>query len=52
LVAAAHFEGQGVGEISLPVTEAIGNAIDLYKSEGYECTHKFDAAVWDRERTA
>jgi len=52
LVAAAHFEGQGVGEISLTVTEANGNAIDLYKSEGYECTHKFDAAVWDRERTA
>jgi len=47
-VAAAHFVRQGVSEISLTVTEANGNAIELYRSEGYECTHKFDAAVWER----
>ena len=47
-VAAAHFVRQGVGEISLTVTEANRNAIDLYRSEGYICTHKFDAAVWER----
>jgi ribosomal protein S18 acetylase RimI-like enzyme len=47
-VAAAHFVRQGVNEISLTVTEANGNAIELYRSEGYTCTHKFDAAVWER----
>jgi ribosomal protein S18 acetylase RimI-like enzyme len=47
-VAAAHFVRQGVSEISLTVTEANTNAIDLYKGEGYECIHKFDAAVWER----
>lgn len=48
-VAAAHFVRQGVSEISLTVTEANTQAIDLYKNEGYECIHKFDAAVWERE---
>lgn len=48
-VAAAHFVRQGVSEISLTVTEANTQAIDLYKGEGYECTHKFDAAVWERK---
>ncbi len=48
LVAAAHFLGQGVSEISLTVTEANSNAVELYKSEGYQCVHKFDAAVWER----
>jgi len=47
-VAAAHFVRQGVSEISLTVTEANSGAIELYRSEGYECTHKFDAAVWER----
>jgi ribosomal protein S18 acetylase RimI-like enzyme len=49
LVAAGHFIGQGVSEISLTVTEANTNAIELYQGEGYECVHKFDAAVWERE---
>jgi ribosomal protein S18 acetylase RimI-like enzyme len=47
-VAAANFVRQGVSEISLTVTEANANAIELYKSEGYDCTHVFDAAVWER----
>jgi ribosomal protein S18 acetylase RimI-like enzyme len=47
-VAAAHFVRQGVSEISLTVTEANANAIELYKSESYDCTHVFDAAVWER----
>jgi ribosomal protein S18 acetylase RimI-like enzyme len=47
-VAAAHFVRQGVSEISLTVTEANANAIELYKNEGYDCTHIFDAAVWER----
>lgn len=48
-VAAAHFLRQGVSEISLTVTEANHHAIDLYLSEGYNCIHKFDAAVWERK---
>jgi ribosomal protein S18 acetylase RimI-like enzyme len=48
-MAAAHFARQGVSEISLTVTEANQDAIELYKSEGYECRHTFDAAVWRRD---
>jgi ribosomal protein S18 acetylase RimI-like enzyme len=47
-VAASHFMRQGVSEISLTVTEANTQAIDLYRSEGYENIHTFDAAVWQR----
>lgn len=47
-VAASQFVRQGVSEISLTVTEANTEAIDLYKSEGYDCLHTFDAAVWQR----
>jgi ribosomal protein S18 acetylase RimI-like enzyme len=47
-VAAVQFMRQGVSEISLTVTEANREAIELYKSEGYECRHMFDAAVWRR----
>jgi ribosomal protein S18 acetylase RimI-like enzyme len=49
-IAATCFFRQGVTEISLTVTEANANAIELYREEGYECRHTFDAAVWDRER--
>ncbi len=49
-VAAAHFVRQGVREISLTVTEANQDAIDLYTAEGYECQHRFDAAVWRKSR--
>ena len=47
-IAATCFFRQGVTEISLTVTEANANAIDLYRQEGYECEHTFDAAVWER----
>ena len=47
-IAATCFFRQGVTEISLTVTEANANAIDLYRQEGYECVHTFDAAVWER----
>ncbi len=47
-VAGFHFMRQGATEISLTVTEANQQAIDLYHAEGYTCTHKFDAAVWER----
>jgi ribosomal protein S18 acetylase RimI-like enzyme len=46
-VAASQFMRQGVSEISLTVTET-NQALKLYKSEGYDCTHMFDAAVWQR----
>ena len=51
-LAASCFLRQGVSEISLTVTEANSDAIELYRAEGYECTHSFDAAVWQRKRTA
>jgi ribosomal protein S18 acetylase RimI-like enzyme len=51
-LAASCFLRQGVGEISLTVTEANSEAIDLYRAEGYECTHKFDATVWQRSSMA
>jgi len=47
-VAGFHFMRQGATEISLTVTEANRQAIDLYLAEGYTSKHKFDAAVWER----
>jgi ribosomal protein S18 acetylase RimI-like enzyme len=46
--AAAEFWRAGVSEISLTVTEANAQAVALYQSEGYNCRHTFDAAVWRR----
>jgi ribosomal protein S18 acetylase RimI-like enzyme len=43
------FIRQGASEISLTVTEANREAIDLYLSKGYVRAHSFDAAVWQRE---
>ncbi len=51
-LAASGFERQGLREISLTVTEANTEAIALYRAEGYDCVHRFDAAVWQRGRTA
>ncbi|MGH9639405.1 MAG: GNAT family N-acetyltransferase, partial [Bryobacteraceae bacterium] len=51
-VAANGFFRQGAQEISLTVTEANTNAIELYRDEGYETAHIFDAAVWQRGETA
>jgi ribosomal protein S18 acetylase RimI-like enzyme len=42
------FTRQGATEISLTVTEANAEAIELYLAEGYTCHHTFDAAVWQR----
>lgn len=53
LAQAAHsFTRMGASEISLTVTEANADAIELYTDEGYTCAHSFDAAVWLRETTA
>jgi ribosomal protein S18 acetylase RimI-like enzyme len=51
-LAASCFLRQGVAEISLTVTEANSEAIELYRGEGYECTHVFDATVWQRDKSA
>jgi ribosomal protein S18 acetylase RimI-like enzyme len=45
-IAAFHFMRQGASEISLTVTEANTQAIELYRAEGYTSAHAFDAAVW------
>jgi ribosomal protein S18 acetylase RimI-like enzyme len=47
-IAAFHFMRQGAREISLTVTQANQQAIELYLSEGYTSNHPFDAAVWTR----
>jgi ribosomal protein S18 acetylase RimI-like enzyme len=52
LAQAAHsFTRLGATEISLTVTEANAEAIQLYTDEGYTCAHSFDAAVWLRDAT-
>jgi ribosomal protein S18 acetylase RimI-like enzyme len=49
-LASAGFWRQGMSVVSLTVTEANLRAIELYRSEGFECRHMFDAAVWKRQR--
>jgi ribosomal protein S18 acetylase RimI-like enzyme len=46
------FMRQGAAEISLTVTEANKEAIELYMAEGYALAHSFDAAVWERSQQA
>jgi ribosomal protein S18 acetylase RimI-like enzyme len=48
-LAASCFVRQGAGEISLTVTEANTDAIELYRQDGYDLVHTFDAAVWTRD---
>ncbi len=51
-LAASQFMLQGVSEVSLTVTAANTEAIELYRAEGYVCLHSFDAAVWQRSGAA
>ncbi|MGD0830678.1 MAG: N-acetyltransferase [Terracidiphilus sp.] len=51
-LAASSFLRIGVTEISLTVTEANTQAIELYHAEGFDCAHSFDATVWQRNRNA
>ena len=46
------FVRQGVPEVSLTVTEANSPAVDLYRAEGFDSVHAFDATVWERSRIA
>jgi ribosomal protein S18 acetylase RimI-like enzyme len=48
-IAAQGFMRQGMTEVSLTVTEANADAIEIYRREGYEMRHSFDAAVWERQ---
>jgi len=50
-IGAQGFLRQGMSEVSLTVTEANAEAIDLYRREAYEMRHTFDAAVWERSGT-
>ena len=47
-VAALQFQRLGMTELTLTVTEANDKAMGLYRSEGYEIAHSFNAAVWVR----
>jgi ribosomal protein S18 acetylase RimI-like enzyme len=47
-LASYNFMRQGISEVSLTVTEANAQAIELYQSMGFSCAHLFDAAVWQR----
>ena len=47
-IAAQGFMKQDIREISLTVTEANSSAVDLYRREGYQITHTFDAGVWEK----
>jgi len=47
-IAALQFQRQGMTELTLTVTEANEKAVDLYRSEGYEVAHSFNATVWVR----
>jgi ribosomal protein S18 acetylase RimI-like enzyme len=51
-LAASCFARQGVPEVSLTVTEANSPAIDLYRAEGFDSAHAFDATVWERSNIA
>jgi ribosomal protein S18 acetylase RimI-like enzyme len=47
-LSAASFLRLGAKEVSLTVTEANSHAVQLYHNEGYQSSHVFDAAVWER----
>jgi ribosomal protein S18 acetylase RimI-like enzyme len=51
-LAISDFLHQGVTEVSLTVTQANFEAIALYRAEGFDCAHSFDATVWERNGTA
>jgi ribosomal protein S18 acetylase RimI-like enzyme len=51
-VAAVQFQHLGMTELTLTVTEANDRAIGLYRAEGYEVSHSFNAAVWVRRNRA
>lgn len=50
--AASGFVLQGATELSLTVTAGNEEAVKLYRSNGYEVMHRFDAAVWEKPRHA
>ena len=51
-LATSDFLRQGVAEVSLTVTASNTEAIALYRADGFDCVHTFDATVWERNRIA
>lgn len=51
-VAASGFVLQGATELSLTVTSGNHQAVNLYRADGYEVMHQFDAAVWEKNHYA
>jgi ribosomal protein S18 acetylase RimI-like enzyme len=51
-VAAAQFQRLGMTDLTLTVTEANSQAVELYMAEGYELAHSFNAAVWVKRHSA
>ena len=45
-VAALQFQRLGTTELTLTVTEANTRAVGLYRTEGYDVAHSFNADVW------
>ena len=50
-VAALQFQRLGMTELTLTVTEANTRAVGLYRTEGYDVAHSFNAAVWVKRGT-
>jgi ribosomal protein S18 acetylase RimI-like enzyme len=46
---AAYLKTQGFRALTLTVTEANQNAVELYRHVGFEVTHNFDAMLWEKE---
>jgi ribosomal protein S18 acetylase RimI-like enzyme len=51
-LAISDFLRQSVTEVSLTVTASNSEAVALYRAEGFDCAHTFDATVWERNRIA
>lgn len=46
---AASLQSRGFKALTLTVTEENANAVDLYRTLGFEETHSFDAMMWTRK---
>jgi len=48
-LAADGFARQRISEITLTVTASNTDALSLYRVDGYQTRHRFDATVWEKE---
>ena len=44
---ANRFADNGIGSVSLTVTEANVPAVKLYEELGFKTLHRFDAMIWN-----